>query len=200
MNLKELSQLTPEDLKNINFSNLKEDLSHRLDIVINIILIIVTLFFSFKFIVKNKNTAKQLKLKMTELSEKIKAVEDLKNTQQSYQKFLNEFPEALETDKLINLISNFAVNHHVQILSFSPAEQWKNDYYELTNIKLKILSEDYDDIINFLKEIESTSYAIRLSDWTGRLNDQSVRNLDNIERIDYSITADLEIDTMKVLQ
>lgn len=198
MNLKELSKLTPDDIKNIDFSQLRENLSHRLDILINIVLIIATLIFSYNFIIKNKQKAKQHKVTITELNEKIKAVEELKDSQESLTKLFNDFPQSIESDKLINMISNFAVSHRVQILSFSPAESWTNDYYELTSINLKILSENYDDIINFINEIESTSYALRIAAWNSQLKDQSLRNQD--DNADYSITANLEIGIVRILK
>ena len=71
--------------------------------------------------------------------------------------FLKDFPKFVSNDELITTISDFALDHGVQILSFSPAQIQGNDFVELASITINISIDDYDKLIQFIRiALEST--------------------------------------------
>ena len=102
-----------------------------------------------------------------ELRKKMDILEKSRVTQKQYDDFLKGIPEVIPGDRLAETLAGFAVNRDVQILSFSPAKEESNNFIHLTNVEIHIASENYANIILFMRDIESSPYSIRIGKWSG---------------------------------
>jgi len=169
MDLKDLSKININDLKEIDFEDIKSRILGRPDLLINILLIGLTIFASLFFYTSHKKKSDELKEEVETLEEKLEVVNAHKKVKSQYNKFVEEFPESLNIDQLSNTISNIAVTHNVQILKFSPLKSVKNDYFTVEGIDVSIQTPDYFNIINFIQDIEESPYTIRLEELSGSM-------------------------------
>jgi len=192
IDVKDLKDL--KNLKNIDVSQIKEKLQSRPDLLINLVLIITTLFAVFYTYKKNTTEAKMLKAEVGQLEQRMVVVEQGDRSQEEYDNFLTSFPESLPSDQIINKLSEFAGIHNIQILSFSPANAREENFTEQTTVQLNISSESYVDIVRFIKAIEDSPFSIRVDKFTSttRSNPRQTRQQVDISQATI-IEAKIEI-------
>lgn len=196
-----------KNLKEFNLAKLKESFKARPDIFINILLIALTLFATIYLYSHHASRKSRLEDQVKASEEKKVLAEDYKKTEKEYQEFVKAFPRAITSDQLITRLSDFAVAHNVQILAFSPAEKKSGDFFEQITIKINIASDNYDNILLFLKDIESSAYSIFIQKWSGRLKEKTpekkrerkAENPPSPEQKENSITeATIEISSIQI--
>lgn len=162
-------------LKTINVDQIREVIQTRPDIIIKVVLIGLTLFFSARIIGGYSGTARQLKNEITQMQDKLNAIEESKKIQKQYDDFIRNFPESILPDQLISKLSEFAAQRNVQILSFNPAKEPReqsDEFMELAGVEIHVASERYEDLVLFVKDIEDAPYTMRVDNWSGRLLEQ----------------------------
>ena len=124
----------------------------------------VTVFMAYRMWA---NTTQTLKFKIVELQEKAKALDEYKITQKQIRDILVNTPETISENRLIEMLSEIALESGVQIISLSPTTKRQDNFTRLTSIKITIASENYADIIRFMHKLENSAYSIRVKGWTG---------------------------------
>jgi len=169
MNLKDLNNINLKDLQNVDWKDLQDRAQNKPEIIINIVLILVTLAvvgFSYQ---KGSKTVSSLEKEIKELKEKSEAVRKSTLTTGRYNAFMSKTQKFISGDQLIEKLSEFAIRRNVQILTFSPANEKNNNFITLTNIKINVASEDYTNIILFMRDIETSPFLIRVGSWEANL-------------------------------
>jgi Tfp pilus assembly protein PilO len=151
-----------KSLSSINVKQIQELLKSRLDIFINILLIVATLCATM-FIYNNAQEKKQNLSQQSLMAEsKWQVAEQLTKIDKDSKEFLLKFPKGIESDKFTNKLSEIATKNNVQTLSFTPPQKTSSDYVDLRTISFNIASEEYPNILAFIKDIETAPYALRI--------------------------------------
>lgn len=189
--IERLNSITLEDIKKLDKEQIKEFIIGRPEISVNILLIALTLYATIFIYNSDKKKAQEFRKQAVELKEKLKVVKRSDELRLQYQSFLNAFPESINIDELSNKLSEFAVANNVQILFFTPGGKIKTDFKEITNIKIRISSGNYANIIYFIKQIEESNFNISIERWYG----ESVRQVKTEEtEDDYAVQVEANIE------
>lgn len=169
MNLIEkLNSIDINDLKNIDINEIKSTIKNNPDILINILLIAITLCVTI-FIYKNNS--KQLavhKSKISKYSERLKISRNSTELQNQHNDFVKVFPESLEDDQMVEVLSKFVANRGMQIISFSPAKSEIDEYKKLTFVNINFESTNFKNILLFINDIESSNNTLRIDNLKAR--------------------------------
>jgi len=198
MNLKDLSQIDINDLKNIDVKKIVDVVKSRPDILIIAALIILTLILVIHNFSSNKIKSKKLKKSIKQAEEKLKVTDLNRSLHSQYNDFVDQFPDTLTDDQMINKLADFALAHDVRIQTFSPANERNYNNWVLTSIKLKISSQNYQNTVAFIKSIETAPYAIRIEKWSGGLG-AGKRDRRNAAALSKDSTyANIEIGSLRL--
>ena len=195
MNLSDLKNIKIEDLKNIDVNDIKIFFKKRLDISIIILLIIVILFVIIGLRGNEKKDLQKTESEVTEMKEKLEAVEDYKIAQANYDRFISVFPKSINNDQLSDKISELAAQNNVLILTFSPQNTKISDIIEFSTVSISITSEKYENIIAFTDSIEQSPYALRIEKWLGKSKIEEFKGTQNNGSKDL-ILAEIEIGSI----
>jgi len=165
--IQKLNSIKVEDLKKLDREQIKEAILQKPEISINILLIAITLYVTIFTYNSGKVKSASLKKEASELKEKLKVVKESTALNEEYALFIKNFKKTINIEQLSNKLSEFAVHNNVQILFFTPGVKGKTAFAEETNIKLRITSKNYANIIYFIKEIEDSPFNIRVNRWQG---------------------------------
>jgi len=175
MNLKDLSNIDINDLKNIDIRGVQNNIRNRPDIVINVLLIVVTILASIFIYTKQKTEAKKLKNDIEKSEKKLAAVKLRNKIEEEHDTFLSTFPESLNVDEFITMISDYAVNRNIQIQSFSPTKRSNYQFSWVESTSVSISAENYKDIVLFVQDIENSEHNVRIAIWNGTLGRKKTR-------------------------
>jgi Tfp pilus assembly protein PilO len=173
MNLKDLNNISVEDLKNIDVSALKEKIQSRPDVIITILTITISIFATVFVYTKYETQAKSLNQQVNAFKEKNKVVAKHKKSQEEYNKFIKTFPDSLTIDEFSNKLSRTALAYDIRILDFKPTQKSNNDYFSYDGVAITISANEYEDLVDFIKEIESSSNTFRIESWKAGAGGQS---------------------------
>lgn len=157
------------DLKSIDLNRVKDFLAARQDLLINGAVILLTLVVSIYFIGSKRQAAQEMQAQITLLEKKVAAISQLNETQNQLRNYLNSLPPALSADQIIELVSNLAPEHSVQVTSFSPAQKEEKALYDKSMIRINLVSDKYENIGRFVLAIESSKKSLRIKRWAGRM-------------------------------
>src|SRR3990167_4782658 len=115
-----LRNLNIKDLQNIDARQLGDMLRQRIDIVLNITLVLVTMAATVIIVKGSDKRSEMLTWEIKQLEERGEAVKESERLKGEYSAFLESFPGPILTDQLINKLSEFAADRQGQIRSFSP--------------------------------------------------------------------------------
>ncbi len=169
MDLKNLVNINIKDLKNINPKQIQEFAKSRPDIFINILLIVVTLYATMYVYNHAREKSASTTTNISQAEEKVNVADGYKKLEKDFNDFKEKFPKPIPSDQFINKLSEFALKNNVQTLSFSQPQKSGDEALELTTINFNIASEDYPNILMFIKDIESAPYAVRLNKFSASL-------------------------------
>ena len=164
-----------KDLQNIDAQQLGDMLRQRLDIILNIVLVTGTIVGTVVIFSGYHRREKTLKWEIGQMEDRVKAVKESELLKDKYAAFLESFPSPIVTDQLVNKLSEFAANRHVQILSFSPVKEKSDDYIAISGIQLNVASENYRNIVLFMKDVEEAPHALQVGRWSGKMKEQRIK-------------------------
>lgn len=168
--LKELKEIDIQDLKElIDLSELKEKLLEHKEILIAIVIVGISFVVCLSLFKGRQLEIRRLREDITLIEKKIPLAKAYKENQAQLNQFKKDFPPALAANKLVELLNNMAAQHKINILSFSPAQDRSDTLYNQTSIQIQVSAENYTQLVQFVTEIEQSSYAIRLDQWSGYL-------------------------------
>jgi len=191
-----LQKLQSIDINDINFAIIKDRITEKPEVFPVIVLIVATILTSVYTVGNIKNKTKKLEQEITKLEDKTETVQKGADLQNNYLEFIDSFPPTLVNEMVSETLSNFAIENDVRIITFSPAQVLKDDYSTRVRISLNIVSE-YNNLIDFFKDIESSSYALRIGKWSGQLSSQRNRKKRKID-LNEKIESKIEIETVKL--
>jgi len=197
MNIKDLNQIKVEDLKNVDLSLIKENLLSRPHYIINVVLVVATIAGSIHLYQRNQSETAQIKKEIVKLKDRLSAVKKQKKLEEQHKEFTADFPKIISVDDLGDKLSEFAVLHNVQIVTFSPGGSKNDNFKTINNVEINIASDDYENIILFIKEIENSSFAVRIQKWSGKMSKgQSRRGSSSAQN--RSIEANIIINSIEL--
>ena len=173
MKISDLNKITVTDIKSYfkghDLESIKDRLLSNPAPVICFFAIVITITAVVLAYRVHKGVVMAQKIEVRELQKLVEKVSDFENTQKQYRDFLSKVPKAISESKLIEMLSEIALKRNVQILSFSPANKKGTSHTNLTNVEIKIASENYADTIRFINDIENSPHSIRIGKWSGNL-------------------------------
>ena len=169
-----LRNLNIKDLQNIDARQLGDMLRQRIDIVLNITLVLVTMAATVIIVKGSDKRSEMLTWEIKQLEERGEAVKESERLKGEYSAFLESFPGSIVTDQLINKLSEFAAARQVQILSFSPVKEKSDNYIKVAGVQINIASSDYKNIVLFMKDVEDAPYALQVGQWSAKMKEQRV--------------------------
>jgi Tfp pilus assembly protein PilO len=198
MDFSKLSQIDIKDLKNINVAQIKEILQSRLDILLSVALIAGTILATTYIYTSQQNKAQRLNNDVRMMSETLDAVKINKEAQKKFDDFLAIVPKSIEYDDLVELLSEFAVDHNVRILSFSPAQEKTTDFVVITSVNVDVSSEEFKDIVLFLKGIEDAPYTLRVDKFSASMATPAFQQRGGPAPESNKIEAEITIASIKL--
>ncbi|MCB9771978.1 MAG: type 4a pilus biogenesis protein PilO [Candidatus Omnitrophica bacterium] len=169
----DISKLDVKDLQNIDFQKILKDARQRPDTAIAFAVPILALFICFNIFTKSQNERRIVTTKIKEMEAKVKLVDEYNTAQEEFQTFLDTMPAKITEDEFITKITDFAVKNHVQIESFSPAQNKSDPIYDLKLINLTANAQDFNDMGHFIQDIENSGLSIRINSWNGNMGPQA---------------------------
>ena len=155
------------NLKDLDVNQLAKVLTEHQNNLIKVVLIAGSLFLVWGMF--NDHHAKDVKLRAQLAQEQQKlealkahdaALKDLNDFKSSIPKNLNEF-------ELTVLLSNYAKLYNVAIPSLSPGESKDMGLYDVININFNAVSDNFKDMMLFLRQIEKSEFPLRINSWSG---------------------------------
>jgi hypothetical protein len=162
LNWKDIAQLDVRELRNINYLSLFKEYRKRPLIIINMAIIVGTIFLVLYFVNKNQAHTLSAKHEIPLLEEKIRNIQDYQRAQKELQQFLASTKTPLTEDNLMSQLTDFAVKRNIQIESYAPAKDITNPLYRLTSISVSITAKDYQDLFLFIYDIEKKLPSTRI--------------------------------------
>lgn len=192
-----LRDFNVKDLQNIDARQIAGMLRQRLDIVLNIFLILVTVLATSGIVASCRRRSQTMTWEIKQMQERLEAVKESQSIKGEYAEFLEHFPKSILTGQLINKLSEFAAHRQVQILSFSPLKEKGDDYITVTGAQLNIVSANYKNIILFMKDIEDAPYPLRVDRWSAKMKDQKDNErMPEIKK--QTVEANMEISSIRL--
>lgn len=151
----------------------EEESSRREKVFLLILTILLPLFLIYKFyfspiqekIKKYQEEVNNLSLQIAKLEAYQKKEKDIEIQLNERKKFLNEVKDILPTEKEIPLllknVSTMAKQSQLEILSFTPKNEEKRDYYVAIPFEIN-LKGFFPNIITFLNKVETMERLITL--------------------------------------
>ncbi len=158
---------SPFNIKDLDAAKFTKILSEHKNPLIKIALIIVSLLMVGVIFNDHRIKEQGLRARMSQAQQKLEvlkardaAIRNLNNFKSSLPKKLNEF-------EIITLISDYAKLHHVTITSLSPAESKDMGLYDVINVSFDAVSDNFKDMVLFLRKIEKSNFHLRVDSWSG---------------------------------
>ncbi len=161
-----------KDLQNIDAQQLGDMLRQRIDIALNITLVLVTVVATVLIVNGSGKRSEMLTWEIKQFEDRGAAVKESERLKGEYSAFLKSFPGSIVTDQLINKLSEFAADRQVQILSFSPVKEKSDNYIKVAGVQINIASSDYKNIVLFMKDVEDAPYALQVGQWSAKMKEQ----------------------------
>jgi Tfp pilus assembly protein PilO len=197
--VKKLSTLDVKDvaglLKNFDARQAKDLLLNQPHIFINVLLFFVAFAVTAKVFVQHGMALSKMKTEITLQGKKLQVVNDHKSVQAEYDVFLKQFLPHMETNVLIKYISDLALKQNIQMQSFTPADAKENDFWLVTKVNINVVSDNYQDIIVFVKQLEESGNFIRIANWNAKL--QSSASTDKRPE-QVSVVSTMDIESVKL--
>jgi len=170
-----LRNINIKDLQNIDAQQVGDMLRQRVDIILNIGLVVVTLVATASIAKGHGKKVETLTWEIKQMEERMEAVKESQRLKDEHSAFLEHFPAAIVTDQLTNKLSEFAANRQVQILSFSPGKEKSDDYIKVSGVQINVASDSFKNIVLFMKDVEDAPYALRVGQWSAKMKEERVR-------------------------
>jgi len=149
-----IADLSKIDIKDIDVAKLKDQILAHKDIALQIIIGLIAFLLAVSMFNQSQVEIKGHKTQINTLQAKTGAIEQYNNTQSEIKSFISKVPQSVSEDKMINLVTDFAGNNGVKIVTFSQANIEKNNSIALTTIKFTLVSESFVSLVRFLSDIE----------------------------------------------
>lgn len=192
-----LREINIKDLQNIDARQVAQLLQQRVDVLLNIVLILAT---TIVLVLVSRGYGKKAQLltwEAQQIQERLDAIKDSERLQGEYGTFMRSFPKVILTGQLINKLSEFAAYRHVQILSFSPIKEKSDEYIKVATVQINAAADTYENMILFMKDIEESPYALRVEQWSAKMKEQKSKE-GEVEIRKEIVEAKMDIASLKL--
>lgn len=160
------------DPKSIDINELLSKILSQKVVAVNIVIVISALagaYFIYNNFLQQKRIADQ---NIANLQEKISTITTYQTTKQKFDDFHKALPKPVAEESLVNVLSDYAVQNSVEVISFSPVSTKEYDYYDLISVEMNVRSKEFKNLVLFIKAIESENQVIRIENYRfGILNE-----------------------------
>ena len=203
-----LQSIDAKDLQNIDWDNLRRQLVAKPEILIIISLIVLSILSSIYFSISSQKRTSAYKQEIMLMNEKLEAANENKTIKRQYDAFLEEFPEQVTVDQIVDVLSSYALEEGIKILSYSPAQTDDQKFLKVSSFSISIKADNFPKILSFLKTVENSPYALRVEKWQGRYFEENIvqsgRRSRNQQREEEAVEhkegvmADLELSLIEL--
>jgi hypothetical protein len=171
----------------------------RLDLSINIILIIAMMCVTIYLITSGIQNKKFLKRKVSDYKQKIKIVNQSETVQAQYDDYYDQFPKTIEVEQLNEILSDFAGQTNTEIVALTPGQKTTVEMLDVTGMRIQIQSPTYVDSVLFIKMIEDSEFALRVDNWQCNMVDSfSTRRLKKRGKSVSKLQCDIQLSNYKI--
>jgi len=163
-NLDKLKSFNTDDL---DATKITKALSEHQIIIINFILIVGSLILMFLMFNDHASKDRDLHRQISQVRQKLGAIKDRDAAIQDFNRFKSSLPQKLNEIELISVVSNYAKLGHITISSLTPAESKDIGFYDLINLSFDAESNNFKDMMLFLRKIENSEFPLRVDTWSG---------------------------------
>lgn len=192
-----LRNINIKDLQNVDARQIGDMLRQRVDVTLNIMLVLATIAVTAAILSGYGKRSQTLAWEINQRQERLEAVKESERLQGEYAAFLQNFPKSILTERLISNISEFAAYRHAQILSFSPVKGKSDEYVKVAGVQINVISDSYKSMVLFMKDIEDAPYALRVGQWSAKVKEQVSREGDKEVKKSF-IEASMEISSIRL--
>ncbi|MDP8266685.1 MAG: hypothetical protein P9M07_07050 [Candidatus Aceula meridiana] len=183
----------------LNFEQLQNNLFKRKDILINIVLVLATLF-GINAVIKNKNAESTLlKTEIEELEKKTDAIAEYEKQEKVKNNFMASVPKGFSgfTD-VIDKVSVLADEAGVKIRSFDPAESQESDFFVTEKVGFLVSADNYNDMLSFVNKIETSEEGLRIDSWSNNEKRRVRQKINEIKKEEASEDYILRLSSIRL--
>jgi uncharacterized membrane protein len=158
------------DINNLDASQITNILTEHQKTII-IVLIVGSLLMAAGIF--NDHHAKEtaLRARMSQEQEKLGVIKSRDAALADLNHFKSSMPKQISEFELITQISNDANLYHVNIASLSPADNKDMGLYDVTDLSFTAVSDNFKDMMLFLRKIEKSDSPVTVNTWSGHEGD-----------------------------
>ncbi len=167
MNINDLNKI---DIKDINLEKIQNTILQNPLNAIKGLMILLALFASFKILNGKMTENSQNNTKILELEKKLKVIASHDAKQKEQKEFIANLKSGMETEPLIDFLSDLATETEVKILNFSPADKINKPHFSKINLKLSFTGTSYPQILRFINKIEQAPENLLVKFWRATMD------------------------------
>ena len=172
----QIPDLSKIDIKDVDFTKLKDQLLERKPLLVQIGVVIASLVMIFSIFSKGREQTGSLNSQMSKMRSKTDAIAEYKKVQNDIDTFLKEVPLALSEDQIIPLVTDLADKHDVKIITFSPAKVEEKKNASTTILQFSLEAKDYKDMVRFIADIEHGKNLLQVKTCTAQAQVKPARD------------------------
>lgn len=170
MNLANLKKI---DIKKIDIAKIRSYLLKRQDVLINYASVFLTAFIMFKIFSGQQEQMQNLKIQASQMEKKIVVIAKVDRALKELNALVSSLPTGIPESALIDQVTDLAEKSNIDIVTFYPIETEENEFYKYSHISLQISTDQYKNFLRFIHDIESSSFNLRVDQWSGSLDSRS---------------------------
>lgn len=175
------------DLSKIDTKSIQASLVRRKDILIDLILIVVTIFVVQSLLKTNESRTKTLNQELAQLEEKKKSVTAFEKTQTDFDALKKTIPIGFETEtEIIRTVLNLAQAQGVKVLDYTPTASLADEYSSVQNVNF-IFESSYPQILKFMQSIEKNEENLFITSWASNAKEVYDKKITTEPAVDENI-------------
>jgi hypothetical protein len=159
---------------NKNIQKVLANKSFFLIIIVFVVFLIIAIILYGDYSSKTFNYKNQNEKKL----QKIDRIIVYSKSKDEIEKFLSSLPKPLSSDELVNLVDDYAIQNHIDILNVVAKQSQKYEKYISMEIHMAAKVQNFKDLVSFFYLIENSPYLFKLDAWSGRTGDSSTGIID----------------------
>ncbi len=155
-----------------------------------LVIVVLLLFFIGGIVLWGGVSSKMVSYQnqIQQKKQKYSVIEDYVQNKKRFDDYIGTLRKVLTSDALINQISDYASQNHVEV-DFNPQGTKKYDLYTSTAIHLTVRVKDFKDLVSFVQMLETSPYGFRVENLAGKMDDSETAGF---------ITFDLNLTSAQI--
>ena len=156
----DLQKLKKIDLKDFDLNKVLPLMLEQKDFWAQVAIVIFSLIVLSSMIKGYGAQGQEYRTELQQLKEKADTVRAYEDSVKQLKSFLAAVPHELDEEKFSSLITDFAAQNNIAILSFLPGQKKTEALAETLTVRLSIQAADYKSFVSFLKVIEDAGLRV----------------------------------------